>query len=173
MASKLSGKILKLGDSIDTDVILPTRYVVETSTSEAGELAKHAMEAIDPKFPQKVKRAPILVAGRNFGCGSSREQAPVALKGCGVAVILAESFGRIFFRNSINIGLPVVECENISSKVNEGDNLEVELVSGEIRNTSTGETLKGEKLPDFILEIINDGGLIPHRKKELGASQRR
>jgi 3-isopropylmalate/(R)-2-methylmalate dehydratase small subunit len=173
MQSKLSGKTLKYGDSIDTDIIIAGKYMVKISTSEPNELGKHAMEAIDPQFPQKVKNAPIVVAGKNFGCGSSREQAPVALKGAGVSVILAESFGRIFFRNAINIGLPIVECENISSKVSEGDNLEVDLTTGEIRNITTGEMLRGGKLPDSIFEIIDSGGLIPYRKKELQESQGR
>ena len=168
MSSKLSGKVLKYGDSIDTDVMCAGKYV---GIIEPNELGEHAMEALDPQFPQKVKSAPIIVGGKNFGCGSSREVAPIALKASGVSIILAESFGRIFFRNAINIGLPVLVCENISSKVNEDEDLEVDLASGEIKNISSGKTFRGERLPDFVLEIINSGGLIPLRKKALEASR--
>ena len=166
MKTEISGKVLKFGDSIDTDVMLTGKYL-DVSTSETAELAKHAMEVIDPDFPQKVKTSPILVAGKNFGCGSSREQAPVALKGCGVAVILAETIARIFFRNAINIGMPIMVCPGITAKVNEGDVLKVNLSSGEIENVTTGAKLKGERLPDFMLEIIENGGLIAHREKEM------
>ena len=168
MIAEVSGKVLKFGDDIDTDVMLPGKYL-GISTSETDELGKHAMESIDPDFPKKVKNSPVLVAAKNFGCGSSREQAPVALKAAGVSIILAESFGRIFFRNVINIGLPVMVCQNITSKVNEGDALKVNLSSGEVKNITTGETLQGERLPDFMLEIIESGGLIAHREKELKA----
>jgi 3-isopropylmalate dehydratase small subunit len=171
MMSKLSGKVLKYGDSIDTDVIFPGKYL-KIGTAETEEVAKHAMETLDREFPQKVKLAPILTVGKNFGCGSSREQAAVALKYCGVSVILASSFARIFFRNAISIGLPVMVCETIYSKVREGDELEVDLATGEIANISTGEILWGEKLTGFLLELLSSGGLIPHRKKELQASQR-
>lgn len=166
MNNKLTGRVLKYGDSIDTDVMSPGKYS-GISLSNTQELAKHAMEGLDSEFPEKVRNSPILVAGKNFGCGSSRERAPVALKGCGVSLILAESFGRIFFRNAINIGLPVMVCEGISLKVNEGDYLEVDLGNAEIKNISSGKTFKGERLPDFILELINSGGLFPLMKKKL------
>ncbi len=170
MIKELSGKVLKFGDSIDTDVMLTGKYL-EISTSEAAELGKHAMEAIDPDFPKKVKTSPVLVAGKNFGCGSSREQAPVALKAAGVSAILAESFGRIFFRNVVNIGLPIMVCPNITAKIKEGDTVKVNLSSGEVKNVTTGKTIYGEKLPDFMLDIIESGGLIRHREKELKAAK--
>ena len=168
MIVELSGKVLKYGDSLDTDVMLPGKYL-EISTSDMSELGKHAMESIDSNFPEKVKNSPVMVGGKNFGCGSSREQAPVALKGAGVSVILAESFGRIFFRNVINIGLPIMVCLGISTKVKEGDELKVNLTTGVVRNLTTGEALQGEKLPDSIMDIIESGGLIPHRERELKA----
>lgn len=170
--SRISGKVLKYGDSIDTDVILAAKYLLAFSTRDSEELGKHAMETIDPEFPKKVRSSPILVGGKNFGCGSSREHAPVALKTAGTSLILAESFGRIFFRNSINIGLPLIVCQNISSKVQEGEELEVDIATGEITNISTGQTLRGEKLPDLILDLLNWGGLIPRRIKQLRNAQR-
>ncbi len=169
--NRISGKVLKYGDNIDTDVMCPVRYLPQFSTSQAEELGKHAMETIDPEFPRKVKCSPILVGGKKCGCGSSRERAPVALKAAGTALIVAESFGRIFFRNSINIGLPLLVCESISTRVQEGHELSVDVTTGEIINISTGEILWGEKLPDFILELLNWGGLIPRRKKKLQEAQ--
>lgn len=169
MCSRISGKVLKFGDNLDTDVILAGKYL-SISPTLVAELARHAMEAIDPRFPEKAKGSPIMVGGKNFGCGSSRERAPIALKGCGVSVVIAESFARIFFRNAINIGLPLIACEGIASRVAEGDELEVDLLTGEILNLSTGARLTGEKLPDFVLQIVQSGGLIPLRKKELQGS---
>ncbi|MFC1929817.1 3-isopropylmalate dehydratase small subunit [Chloroflexota bacterium] len=166
MKGKFFGRVLKYGDSLNTDVIIAGKYLSINPTL-LDELAKHAMEAVDPIFPDRVKQSPILVGGKNFGCGSSRERAPIALKASGVTIIVAESFGRIFFRNAINIGLPVMICQNIASKVKEGEELEIDLRSGEITNLSTEERFKGEKLPGFLLEIIESGGLIPLRKKEL------
>ena len=165
----IKGNVHKYGDNVDTVVMLPGAYL-GVSTSDTVELAKHAMEGIDPEFTRKVKDSPVLVGGKNFGCGSSREQAPVALKAAGVAAILAESFGRIFFRNAINIGLPILVCPDISAKVNEGDTLGINLTTGQVTNVTSGEILNGEKLPGFIMEILESGGLIPRREEELRAT---
>lgn len=157
------GRAIKVGDNVDTDVILPGRYLILTEPALLGE---HAMEGLDPKFTQKVKKNSILIAGRNFGCGSSREQAPIALKAAGVKCILAESFSRIFYRNAINIGLPILGCPRISEEVEEGDELSINLASGDVKNISKNVILQGRPLPKFILEIISNGGLIKHLKKE-------
>jgi 3-isopropylmalate/(R)-2-methylmalate dehydratase small subunit len=162
----VSGKAVKFGDNVDTDVILPGKYLVLTLNPE--ELAKHAMEGLDPNFAEKVKGGAIVVAGKNFGCGSSREEAPLALKHAGVKCVLAESFARIFFRNATNIGLPVLECFGISSKVEEGDVLEVDLKAGTVKDRTKNLILQATKLPDFIMEILDDGGLIEHLKKKMG-----
>jgi 3-isopropylmalate/(R)-2-methylmalate dehydratase small subunit len=161
---KVSGPAVKFGNNIDTDVILPGKYLILTSPTD---LAKHALEGLDPAFPEKAKRGIIVVGGKNFGCGSSREQAPLALKYSGVRCVVAESFARIFFRNSINIGLPVVECPGISANVETGDELSVDFDRGELRNVTEGKTLKSAKLPAFILEILSDGGLIENLQKRM------
>jgi len=158
----VAGKAVKFGNNVDTDVILPGKYLV---LIDPQELAKHAMEGLDPKFGQKVKDGAIIVAGKNFGCGSSREQAPIALKFAGVKCLLAESFARIFYRNAVNIGLPILECPGISNKVSEGDELNVDLNRGLIKNESKKLELRATPLPGFILELIDDGGLIEHLKK--------
>lgn len=162
---KITGRVIKYGDNINTDIIIPSKYL---TSLDPEEWAKHAMEGIDPDFPRKAKEGVIIVAGRNFGCGSSREQAPQALKYAGVKCIIAESFARIFYRNAINIGLPVLESPGITAKVNEGDALTVYLDEGKIVNESSGEVIFANKLPDFILEIIRDGGLIEHLIKVIG-----
>jgi len=161
---KVSGSAIKLGSNIDTDVILPGKYLVLISPND---LAKHAMEGLDPSFAKKAAKGIVLVAGRNFGCGSSREQAPLALKYAGVKCIVAESFARIFFRNAINIGLPVIECRGISATVDSGDEVVIDFDSGEIQNKSRGKTLSGVKLPSFIQEILADGGLIENLQRRL------
>jgi 3-isopropylmalate/(R)-2-methylmalate dehydratase small subunit len=160
----VSGKAVKFGDNVDTDVILPGKYLV---LIDPKELSQHAMEGLDPAFLKKVKDGAILVAGKNFGCGSSREQAPLALKYAGVKCVLAESFARIFYRNATNIGLPVVECESVSSKVEEGDELTVDLEKGTVKNESKDVTLPATRLPPFILEILSDGGLIENLRKKM------
>jgi len=160
----ITGKAVRFRDNVDTDVILPGKYMTLT---DPVELAKHAMEGLDPSFTRKICNGAIIVAGRNFGCGSSREQAPLALKHAGVRCVLAESFARIFYRNSINIGLPVLECHGISSKVEEGDELAVDLQKGLVENQLKNSTLHATQLPAFILEILNDGGLIEHLRKRL------
>jgi 3-isopropylmalate/(R)-2-methylmalate dehydratase small subunit len=161
---KVSGNAVKFGDNVDTDVILPGKYLV---LMDPKDLAKHAMAGLDLTFPEKAQRGVIVVGGKNFGCGSSREQAPLALKYAGVQCVLAESFARIFFRNAINIGLPVIECKGISAAVENGDELSVDFEAGEVRNLSKGQTLRGTTLPPFILEILSDGGLIENLRRRL------
>jgi 3-isopropylmalate/(R)-2-methylmalate dehydratase small subunit len=161
---KVKGKAVKFGNNVDTDVILPGKWL---SLIDPKELAKHALEGLDPAFPEKAKKGVILVAGKNFGCGSSREQAPLALKYGGVQGVLAESFARIFFRNSINIGLPVIECKGVSAAVNDGDEVVVDLEACKIQNLSGNQSFQGTKLPPFIMEILADGGLIENLRKKL------
>jgi 3-isopropylmalate/(R)-2-methylmalate dehydratase small subunit len=158
----VSGKVIKFGDNIDTDVILPGPYLVHT---DPYELAKHAMAGLDLEFPEKAAKGVIVVGAKNFGCGSSREQAPIALKFSGVKCVLAESFARIFYRNAITIGLPVLVCAGISEKVNDGDVLDVDLQSGTVTNKTSGVVMQATKLPEFIMEILDDGGLISHLKR--------
>ena len=161
---KVKGKAIKFGNNIDTDVILPGKWL---SLIDPKELAKHALEGLDAGFPEKAKKGVIVVGGKNFGCGSSREQAPLALKYAGVKCVLAESFARIFFRNSINIGLPVIECKGISAAVNNGDELMVDLETGRVQDLTRKQSLQGTKLPPFIMEILSDGGLIENLRKRL------
>jgi 3-isopropylmalate/(R)-2-methylmalate dehydratase small subunit len=161
---KVTGNAIKFGDNVDTDVILPGKYLV---LIDPKELAKHALEGLDPTFPEKAKKGVVIVGGKNFGCGSSREQAPLALKYAGVNCVLAESFARIFFRNAINIGLPVIECKGISAAVDNGDELAVDFEAGKIQNLSKKQSLQVTKLPPFILEILSDGGLIENLRRRL------
>lgn len=158
----LTGKVWRYGDNVDTDVIIPARYLV---TSEPRELAKHCMEDIDASFAGKVAAGDILVAGRNFGCGSSREHAPLAIKGCGVPCVIAESFARIFYRNAINIGLPMLEIGTQVKEIHAGDELEIDLAAGQIHNVTTGDTFQAEPLPEFIQKIVTAGGLIEYLKE--------
>ncbi len=161
---QVKGKVIKFGNNIDTDVILPGKWL---SLIDPKDLAKHALEGLDASFPEKAQKGVIVVGGKNFGCGSSREQAPLALKYAGVECVLAESFARIFFRNSINIGLPVIECKGISAAVNDGDEVIVDFEAGKITNLTTNQSLQGTKLPPFIMEILTDGGLIENLRKRL------
>ncbi|MEM2099600.1 MAG: 3-isopropylmalate dehydratase small subunit [Candidatus Bathyarchaeia archaeon] len=161
---KVKGTVIKFGDNIDTDVILPGKYLVLT---DPKELAQHAMAGLDETFPQKAKKGVIVIGGKNFGCGSSREQAPIALKHAGVQCVLAESFARIFFRNSINIGLPVLEAKGITAVAENGDKLEVNLETGKVQNLTKQTSLQANKLPAFIMEILSDGGLIENLKKRV------
>lgn len=163
---RLRGRVWKYGDNVDTDVIIPARYL---NTSDPGELAKHAMEDLDPSFAASVMPGDLIVAGRNFGCGSSRQHAPMALKAAGVSAVLAVSFARIFFRNAVNIGLPVVEVESIQEEVEQGDVLELDLLSGTVANERTGKVLSFVPLPSFLLEIVELGGLAEYvRRRVLG-----
>ena len=161
---EVSGKAVKFGDNIDTDVIIPGKYLVYT---DPKELAKHAMEGVRPDFYKVAAEGVIVVAGINFGCGSSREHAPIALRHANVKCVVAESFARIFFRNAINIGLPVLECPNIVDVVEEGDLLKVDLEKGTVLVVNKNRTVKGVRLPKFILEILNDGGLIEHVRRKM------
>jgi len=161
---KLRGKVHKFGANVDTDVIIPGVYLTLT---EPGELAKHCMEGIDSQFAQKVEKGDIIVADTNFGCGSSREHAPIAIKASGISCVIAKSFARIFFRNAINIGLPLLECPQAADETEAGDILEVELESGKIRNITKDRLYQAKPYPDFMLELISAGGLIEHTRKKL------
>ena len=152
----IESRALKYSDNVNTDEIIPARYL---TTTNPGELAKHCMEGIDPDFLEKLGEKKILVAGRNFGCGSSREHAPLALKASGVRLVIAVSFARIFFRNSINIGLTVLEFAEASSSIDEGDELQVDIGEGKLTNLTKGETYRTSPFPSFLQEIINRGGL--------------
>ena len=158
---KLTGKVWRYGDNIDTDVIIPARYL---NTSNPQELAKHCMEDIDKTFVPGVKDGDIMVADNNFGCGSSREHAPVAIKASGITCVIAANFARIFYRNAINIGLPLLEVGEDVAKIKAGDTLSVDLETGEIMNTTTGEKIQGQPLPGFIQDIARAGGLINYVK---------
>ena len=161
---KLKGKVHKYGANVDTDAIIPARYL---SLSESGELAQHCMEDIDSEFLNKVKPGDIIVADTNFGCGSSREHAPLAIKAAGISCVIAKSFARIFFRNAINIGLPLLECIKAVDGTETGDILEVNLTNGEIRNITRDKTFAAKAYPDFMMEIINAGGLVEYTTKKL------
>jgi 3-isopropylmalate/(R)-2-methylmalate dehydratase small subunit len=164
MNTKIKGPSIKFGNNIDTDVILPGKYLVLVDPYELG---KHALESLDTEFVNEAKGGVILVGGKNFGCGSSREQAPLALKYSGVKCVIAESFARIFFRNAINIGLPVIECKGITNAVQTGDELDVDFEAGTIENLSNNKKFQVDKLPPFILEILADGGLIENLRRKM------
>lgn len=151
------GKVIKYGDNVDTDVIIPARYL---NTIDKKELASHCMEDLDATFTSRVQDGDIMVAGYNFGCGSSREHAPIAIKESGIALVIAKSFARIFYRNSVNIGLPIIECPEAVDAISEGDKLKADMDAGVIYNLTTGEEYKAEPFPAFIQEIITTGGLI-------------
>ncbi len=158
---KAAGKVIKYGDNIDTDVIIPARYL---NTSLPEELAKHCMEDIDKDFAKKIKDGDIMVGGANFGCGSSREHAPIAIKASGISCVIAESFARIFFRNSINIGLPILECPEASKDIDCGDDVEVDFDMGVITNKTKNKTYQAAAFPEFMQELINAGGLVKYIK---------
>ncbi len=167
---KLKGMTHRFGDNVDTDVIIPARYL---NTTDPVELARHCMEDIDPKFAGAVKSGDIIVAGRNFGCGSSREHAPISIKASGVGCVIASSFARIFYRNAINTGLPILECPEASGEIAGGDNLEIDLVSGKITDRTSGRTYEAKPFPGFILDIIREGGLMGYLKKQSANNTRR
>ena len=154
---KVSGKTYTYGDNVDTDVIIPARYL---NTADANELAKHCMEDLDASFAATVKPGEIIVAGKNFGCGSSREHAPISIKESGISCVIASTFARIFYRNAINIGLPIVECPEASEKISAGDKVSVDFDTGVITNHTKNETYQGEPFPTFIQGIISAGGLM-------------
>ena len=157
------GPVFKYGDNIDTDVIIPARYL---NTQSEAELASHCMEDIDKTFVTRVKAGDIMVGGENFGCGSSREHAPLAIKTAGISVVIAKSFARIFYRNSINIGLPIMECQEAVDAIHAGDNVTVDFDTGVITDVTTGKVFQAEPFPPFIQKIIADGGLMKSLTKK-------
>ncbi len=160
---KLKGKVHKFGDDVNTDAIVPARYL---NVSDPNELAKHCMEGADPNFVKKAKEKDIIVGGKNFGCGSSREHAPIAIKAAGVSCVIAKSFARIFYRNAINIGLPIFTSPEAAEVLKEGDNVEVNVNKGEIRKARQKKVYKAEVFPKFIKEIISSGGLMAYAGKK-------
>lgn len=159
----VKGRVFKYGDNVDTDVIIPARYL---NTSDAKELAAHCMEDIDTEFVKNVTDGDIIVANKNFGCGSSREHAPLAIKTAGVSCVIASTFARIFYRNSINIGLPILECDEAVKSIEAGDELEVNFDTGVIKNLTKDEEYQGEAFPEFMQNIINNNGLIGYIKNK-------
>lgn len=151
------GRAFRYGDNVDTDVIIPARYL---TTTDEKELAAHALEDLDPTFVERVSPGDIVVAGKNFGCGSSREHAPIAIKGTGVGGVVASSYARIFFRNAINTGLPIIECPEAVAAISDGDEVTIDAEAGIVRNATTGEEFKGEPMPEFVMDIVRAGGLV-------------
>jgi 3-isopropylmalate/(R)-2-methylmalate dehydratase small subunit len=166
MNNMVQGRAWTYGDNVDTDVIIPARHLTK---STPAELAKHCMEDIDPSFAAEAKPGDIVAGGSNFGCGSSREHAPLAFVGCGVAAVVAVSFARIFFRNAINVGLPIVECPGIAGKTEKGDILSIDFAAGKVTNGRTGETFAATPFPPFLSDLINAGGLVDYVKTRLSA----
>jgi 3-isopropylmalate/(R)-2-methylmalate dehydratase small subunit len=162
----IKGTAYKFADNVDTDQIISAKYLV---TTDPKELAKYCMETADPDFPKKAKPGDILVAGRNFGCGSSREHAPLAIKGMDLGLVIAESFARIFFRNCINIGMPILECPDAAKDAKTGDQFEVDLDQGIIKNLTQNKSYKAQAFPPFMQELIKAGGLMPYVKKKLAS----
>ena len=162
----IQGQVWKYGDNVDTDAIVAARYL---NTSSEAELASHCMEDLDATFVNKVKAGDIIVGGRNFGCGSSREHAPVAIKASGIACVIAATFARIFFRNAINIGLPILECPGAVAGTDAGQTLEVDLATGKIRNVDTGKEFQATAYPEFMLELIEAGGLVEYTRRRIAA----
>ena len=164
-----TGKVYKYGDNVDTDVIIPARYL---NAPSPDELAKHCMEDIDASFAGKVQPGDIIVGGANFGCGSSREHAPIAIRACGVRCVIAASFARIFYRNSINIGFPILECPEAAAAIRNGDTVSVDFASGVIHDDTTGESFQAVAFPPFIQKIIEHDGLLPYLKARQDAESR-
>ena len=160
----LKGRTWKFGDNLDTDAIIPARYL---NTSDPKELARHIMEDADKEFPNKVKSGDVIIAGANFGCGSSREHAPIAIKAAGIQAVVAKSFARIFYRNAFNIGLPIFESEDASEKIREGDEIQIDADKGIIKNITKKEEYTAKPIPQFMQELISAGGLIEWTKKKL------
>ena len=161
---KHKGKVWIFGDDINTDLIIPGKYL---ELIDPEEMAQHAMEGIDPEFPKKIQEGDIIIGGTNFGCGSSREHAPLALKYAGISAVIAESFARIYYRNSINIGLPALECPGATDAVKEGDTIEVDIAVGTVKIHRTDAELSFIPLPDFMLKILNDGGLVTYIRNHM------
>ncbi|MBQ4579048.1 MAG: 3-isopropylmalate dehydratase small subunit [Clostridia bacterium] len=160
----VTGKVFKYGDNVDTDVIIPARYLNAPSPEE---LAKHCMEDIDTSFATTVKPGDIMVGGANFGCSSSREHAPISIRACGVRCVIAASFARIFYRNAINIGFPILECPEAAAAINNGDTVSVDFATGKIVDETTGETFQAVALPPFIEKIVEHNGLLPYLKARM------
>jgi 3-isopropylmalate/(R)-2-methylmalate dehydratase small subunit len=160
----LRGRVWKFGDDVDTDVIIPVQY---TSGTDPEEFGKHCMEGLDPDFHHKVKTGDIIIAKKNFGCGSSREPAPLAIKATGISCIIAKSFARIFYRNAFNVGLPLFECEDASDHIEEGHVIEVNLDTGEIQDLHLKQSFQANPIPPFMQDLIRDGGLMNHLAKKL------
>ena len=158
------GKAIKYGNNVDTDVIIPARYL---NSSDPAELASHCMEDIDAGFVNKVEKGDIIIAARNFGCGSSREHAPIAIKASGISCVIAKTFARIFYRNSINIGLPILECEELYDESDEGDRIEVDFDTGVINNVTKGKTFRTQPFPGFMQEIIKNDGLVGYIRNNM------
>jgi len=163
----MRGKVWKFGDNVDTDLIIAARYL---NTSEPSELAKHVMEDADPEFPEKMEPGDIIVAGENFGCGSSREHAPIALKAAGIAAVIAPTFARIFYRNAFNMGLPIFELPE-AAEISEGDIVRIDMERGEVIDETTGKSYKFNPIPEFMQELVDAGGLIEYAKRELAAKE--
>ncbi|MCI8730640.1 MAG: 3-isopropylmalate dehydratase small subunit [Lachnospiraceae bacterium] len=160
---RANGTVFKYGDNVDTDVIIPARYL---NSSDPAELAEHCMADIDPEFVKKVHKGDIIVADKNFGCGSSREHAPISIKASGISCVIAETFARIFYRNSINIGLPIIECPEAAHSIEDGDQVEVDFDSGRIYNRTKGTEFQGQAFPPFMQNIIEAGGLVNYINKK-------
>lgn len=160
---KANGRVFKYGDNVDTDVIIPARYL---NSSDPAELATHCMEDIDKDFIKNVKKGDIMVANKNFGCGSSREHAPIAIKAAGVDCVIAETFARIFYRNAINIGLPIIECPEAAKEIANGDQVEIDFDSGIIKDVTTGKEYQGQAFPEFMQKIIAAEGLVNYINAE-------
>ncbi len=163
-----TGKVYKYGDNVDTDVIIPARYL---NAPSPDELAKHCMEDIDASFATSVQPGDIIVGGANFGCGSSREHAPIAIRACGVRCVIAASFARIFYRNAINIGFPILECPAAAAAIQNGDSVSVDFATGTIIDNTTGETFQAAALPPFIGKIVAHNGLLPYLKARMDAAK--
>lgn len=164
----MQGKAHTFGADVDTDLIIPARYL---TTSDPAELARHAMEDADPEFVRKVRRGDFVVAGKNFGCGSSREHAPIAIREAGVACVIAKSYARIFYRNAFNTGLPILESAEAVDGIESGHELSVDVETGTITNLTTGRTFEARPIPPFMMEILRDGGLMPHVMKKRSAGR--
>ncbi len=164
MDKVIKGKVWKFPDDVDTDIIVPGRYLVLT---DEKELASCVMEGCDPEFSQKVKKGDIIVAGKNFGCGSSREHAPIAIKGAGISAVVAESFARIFYRNSTNVGLLLIEARGVSRNIEEGDEIQIDIDKGVLKDLTNSKEFEITSLPDFMMDIMNEGGLISYLKNHL------
>ncbi|KDR94454.1 3-isopropylmalate/(R)-2-methylmalate dehydratase small subunit [Peptoclostridium litorale DSM 5388] len=161
----IESRVFKYGDNVDTDVIIPARHL---NTSDPAELAKYCMEDIDKSFAGRVQKGDVIVAGENFGCGSSREHAPIAIKASGISCVIASSFARIFYRNSFNIGLPIFECEEASKRIDDGDKISVDFETGIIKNITKAEEYRAQPLPEFMRSIIDADGLLNYIKKQVG-----